>query len=110
MDYKSAGINGAPHTHVSIFTIVSLFVLLHVLFQAYFFYIFSPTFVLLFHTGLSAGQAKKLLNVEKEWDGEMGCSEVMGPCCFISEEEVSAAIKVLIIVSEMKASGGFGSG
>ena len=45
------------------------------------------------------------------------CSEVMGPCCFISEEEVAAAIKGLKIgkaagptdvVSEMmKASGGF---
>ena len=27
----------------------------------------------------------------------MGCPEVMGPCCLISEEEVSAAIKVIKI-------------
>ena len=60
---------------------------------------------------------EKLLNVENEWDGEVDCPEVMGPCCLISEEEVAAAIKGLKIgkaagptgvVSEMmKASGVF---
>ena len=49
----------------------------------------------------------------------MDCPEVMGSCCLISEEEVAAAIKGLKIgkaagpttgvVSEMKASGGFGT-
>ena len=58
---------------------------------------------------------KKLLNVENDWDGDVDCPEVMGPCCPISEEEVAAAIKGLKIgkvagptgvVSEMmKASG-----
>ena len=36
---------------------------------------------------------EKLLNVKNEWDVEVGCSEVMGPCCLISEEEAAAAIK-----------------
>ena len=64
-------------------------------------------------------QNSKLLNVEHDWDGEVDCPEVMGPCCLISEEDVAAAIKGLKIgksagptgvVSEMmKASGGFGS-
>ena len=36
---------------------------------------------------------EKLLNVENDWNGEMDCPEVMGPCCLISEEEVAAAIK-----------------
>ena len=62
---------------------------------------------------------EKLLNVENDWDGEVDYPEVMGPHCLISEEEVAAAIKGLIIgkaagptgvVSEMmKAAGGFGS-
>ena len=62
---------------------------------------------------------EKLLNVENDWDGEVDCPEVMGPCCFISEEEVAADIKGLNmgkaagptgVVSEMmKASGGFSS-
>ena len=57
--------------------------------------------------------------MENDWDGEVDCPEVMGPHCFISEEEVAAAIKGLKIgkaagptgvVSEMmKAAGGFGS-
>ena len=61
----------------------------------------------------------KLLNVANDWDGEVDCPEVMGPCCLVSEEEVAAAIKGLKmgkaagptgVVSEMmKASGGFGS-
>ena len=38
---------------------------------------------------------EKLLNVEIDWDGEVDCPEVMGPCCLISEEEVAAAIKGL---------------
>ena len=60
---------------------------------------------------------EKLLNVENDWDGDVGCPEVIGHCCLISEEEVSAAIKVLKIgkaagptgvVSEMmKVSGSF---
>ena len=40
---------------------------------------------------------EKLLSVENDWDGEMDCPEVMGPCCLISEEEVAAAIKGLKI-------------
>ena len=40
---------------------------------------------------------KKLLNVENDWDGEVDCHDVMGPCCLISEEEVAAAIKGLKI-------------
>ena len=28
---------------------------------------------------------EKLLNVENDWDGEVDCPEVMGPCCLISE-------------------------
>ena len=36
---------------------------------------------------------EKLLTVENDWDGEVDCPEVMGPCCLISEEEVAAAIK-----------------
>ena len=61
---------------------------------------------------------EKLLNVEHDWDGDVDCPQVMGPCHLISEEEVAAAIKRLKIgkaagptgvVSEMmKASGGFG--
>ena len=60
---------------------------------------------------------EKLLNVENDWDGEVDCPEVMGPCCLISKEEVAADIKGLTIVKatrptgvvgEMKkASGGF---
>ena len=29
---------------------------------------------------------EKLLNVENDWDGEVDCPEVMGPCWLISEE------------------------
>ena len=36
---------------------------------------------------------KKILNVENDWDGEVDCSEVMGPCCLILGEEIAAAIK-----------------
>ena len=36
---------------------------------------------------------EKLLNVENDWDGEVDCPELMGPCCLILEEEVAAAIK-----------------
>ena len=62
---------------------------------------------------------EKLLNVENEWDSDVDCSEVMGPCCLILEEKVAAAIKLLKIgkaagrtgiASEMmNASGGFGT-
>ena len=62
---------------------------------------------------------EKLLNVENDWDGEVYCPEVMEPHCFISEEEVAAAIKGFKIgkaagptgvVSEMmKEADGFGS-
>ena len=38
---------------------------------------------------------EKLLNVENDWDGEVDCSEVTGPCCLISEEEVASAINGL---------------
>ena len=34
---------------------------------------------------------EKLLNVENEWDGEVGCPEVLCPC-LISEEEIATAI------------------
>ena len=36
---------------------------------------------------------EKLINVENDWDGEVDCPEMMGPCCLISEEVVAAAIK-----------------
>ena len=36
---------------------------------------------------------EKLLNVENDWDGDVDCHEVMGPCCLISEEDVAASIK-----------------
>ena len=62
---------------------------------------------------------EKLLNVKNDWDSEVDCPEVMGPCCLISEEGVAATFKGLKmgnvsgppdVVSEMmKASGGFGS-
>ena len=62
---------------------------------------------------------EKLLNIKNDWDGEVDCSEVMRPCCLISEEEVAAYIKGLIIgkaagptgvVSDMmKVYGGFGT-
>ena len=38
---------------------------------------------------------EKLLNVENDWNREVDCPEVMGPCCLISEEGVAAAIKGL---------------
>ena len=63
---------------------------------------------------------EKLLNVENDWDGEVDCPGVMGPFCFIWEEEVAAAIKGFKmgkaagptgVVSEMmKAASGFCSG
>ena len=40
---------------------------------------------------------EKLLNVEKDWDGEVDCPDVMGPCCLISQEDVVATIKGLKI-------------
>ena len=40
---------------------------------------------------------EKLLNVENDWDGEVDCPEVMGPHCLISEEEVAAAIKSILV-------------
>ena len=62
---------------------------------------------------------ENLLNVENDWDGEVDCSEVMGPCCLISEEEVAAAIKGLkmlkvagptgVVGEMMKASDRFGT-
>ena len=39
---------------------------------------------------------KRVLNVEIEGDGELGCPEVMGSCCLISEK-AAAAIKELKI-------------
>ena len=38
---------------------------------------------------------EKLPNVEINWDCELDCHEEMGPCCFISEEEVVVASKGL---------------
>ena len=62
---------------------------------------------------------EKLLNVVNDWDGDVDCLEVMGPCCLISEVDVATAIigfKKLKsagptgVVSEMiKTSGGFGT-
>ena len=40
---------------------------------------------------------EKLLNVANNWDSEVDCPEVMGPCCLISEEQVATAIKGLNI-------------
>ena len=40
---------------------------------------------------------EKLIHVENNWDGDVDCPEVMGPCCLISEKEVAAAIKGLNI-------------
>ena len=36
---------------------------------------------------------EKLLNVENELDGGIGCPEVLCPWCVISEEVVATAIK-----------------
>ena len=44
---------------------------------------------------------EKLLNVENDWDGNLDCPEVMGPCCLISEEVVSAAIKGLKVRKQL---------
>ena len=44
---------------------------------------------------------EKLLNVENNWDGEVDCPEVMGPCCLISEEAVVSAIKGLKIGNQL---------
>ena len=59
------------------------------------------------------------LIVENDWDGEVDCPEVMGPCCLISEEVVTTAIKGLkmgkaagptgVVSDMMKASGGLGT-
>ena len=61
----------------------------------------------------------KLPNVENNWDGGVDCPEVMWSCCFISEEEVAAAIKGLkigkasgptgVVNEMMKESDGFGT-
>ena len=48
---------------------------------------------------------EKLLNVKNNWDGEMDCPEVMGPCCLISEEKIPAAIKGLRIGKVAGATG-----
>ena len=68
---------------------------------------------------ISRKYMEKLLNVENDWDGEVDCPGLMGPCCLISEEEVEAAIKGLkigkaasptgVVGEMMKASGGFGT-
>ena len=62
---------------------------------------------------------EKLLNVENDWDGEVDCPEVMGPCYLISEKEVATTIKGLqigkaaaptgVVREMMKASSGFGT-
>ena len=38
---------------------------------------------------------EKLLNVENDWDGDVDCPAVMGPCCLTSEEGIAAAVKGL---------------
>ena len=34
-----------------------------------------------------------LLNLENEWNGEVGYPEAMEPCCLIYDEDVATAIK-----------------
>ena len=34
---------------------------------------------------------EKFLNVEKDWDGDVDCSEVMGPYYIISEKRVCSS-------------------
>ena len=36
---------------------------------------------------------EKLLNIENQWDGEVECDKIQGPCCQVTEEEVSKALK-----------------
>ena len=38
---------------------------------------------------------EKLLNVENDWDGEVGCEEVEGECCPIMHTEVAKALKAM---------------
>ena len=57
---------------------------------------------------------EKLLNVENDWDGEVDCPELMGPCCLISEAikglKMGKAAGPTGVVSEMmKEAAGFGS-
>lgn len=35
---------------------------------------------------------EKLLNVENNWDGDVNCEMIEGPCCLITHEEVKKAI------------------
>ena len=44
---------------------------------------------------------EKLLNVENDWDDDVDCHEVMGPCCLLSEEEVAEAIKGLKMAKQL---------
>ena len=36
---------------------------------------------------------EKLLNLENDWDCDVGCPEVMGPCCLFSEKWLQQIIK-----------------
>ena len=58
---------------------------------------------------------EKLLNVENDWDKEVECDSVQGPCCRITEEEVVTALKQMKfgkaagptgVVAEMMSAGG----
>ena len=54
---------------------------------------------------------EKRLSVDNEWDGEVDCPNVRGPCFLFSEEKVAVAIKVIRIEKSagglMKTSGDF---
>ena len=47
---------------------------------------------------------EKLLNVVNDWDGDVDCPEMMGPCCLILEEQ--AAYPTGVLSNMMKGSGG----
>ena len=58
---------------------------------------------------------EKLLDVENDWDKEVECDSVQGPCCRITEEEVAKALKQMKfrkaagptgVVAEMMSAGG----
>ena len=50
-----------------------------------------------------------LLNDENDWDSEVDCPEVMGPCCLLLEEKVAADDPTGVVSEIMKPSGGFGT-
>ena len=40
----------------------------------------------------------KFLNVKNEWNGEVDCPVVMGPCCLISEEDNNLEKQMVLLV------------